>query len=213
MAQTSDLTAEARIRRSALRLFAERGYEGTTVRAIAEDASVSPGLILHHYGSKEGLRDAVNDEVVRGLLEIADEVLDSNDPLDVQFETGGAAFRTMLAERPEFGAYLRRLFFDGDDAGLRILQRFMQLGREYSAALEERGLIRPASDPELRDLQGLMLDLCPVLFEPLFTAYFGVEPLDEAFYHRWVAAEFELFAHGMLGGEDVPGAHIEGEDA
>src|SRR3712207_8086528 len=47
-----DLTGRARIRDAAIRRFAVDGF-GTSVRAIAADAGVSPGLVIHHFGSKE----------------------------------------------------------------------------------------------------------------------------------------------------------------
>jgi AcrR family transcriptional regulator len=59
-----DLTARARIRDAALEQFAERGFEGATIRGIASAAGVSPGLVQHHFGSKEGLRRACDDEVL-----------------------------------------------------------------------------------------------------------------------------------------------------
>ncbi|MFL6073196.1 MAG: TetR family transcriptional regulator [Mycobacteriales bacterium] len=42
-----------RILTSARRLFGERGYAGTTIRAIAADAGVNPALVHHFYGPKE----------------------------------------------------------------------------------------------------------------------------------------------------------------
>ncbi|MGH3750942.1 MAG: helix-turn-helix domain-containing protein, partial [Micromonosporaceae bacterium] len=51
-----DLTARARIRDAALRLFAERGIGPATIRDIAKAAGVSSGLVRHHFGSKEALR-------------------------------------------------------------------------------------------------------------------------------------------------------------
>ena len=39
----------------ARRLFAERGYDGASVRRIAESAGVDPAMINHHFGSKEQL--------------------------------------------------------------------------------------------------------------------------------------------------------------
>jgi TetR/AcrR family transcriptional regulator, regulator of cefoperazone and chloramphenicol sensitivity len=53
-----DLTARARIRDAALAQFAERGYAGTTLKGIAEIAGFSIGLVQHHFGSKEDLRQA-----------------------------------------------------------------------------------------------------------------------------------------------------------
>src|SRR3954464_2966172 len=40
---------------SARAVFAERGYEGATVRAIAERAGVDPAMVNHFFGGKEGL--------------------------------------------------------------------------------------------------------------------------------------------------------------
>jgi AcrR family transcriptional regulator len=41
--------------------FAEGGFDGSTLRDIASDSHVSLGLIRHHFGSKEQLRDACTD--------------------------------------------------------------------------------------------------------------------------------------------------------
>lgn len=45
-------TSSADILAAARRLFAERGYRSTTVRAIAAAADVTPAMIHHFYGSK-----------------------------------------------------------------------------------------------------------------------------------------------------------------
>lgn len=47
-------TREA-ILQAAREQFAERGYEGGTIRAIAAAAGVDPALVHHYYGTKEGL--------------------------------------------------------------------------------------------------------------------------------------------------------------
>lgn len=52
-----------------MRLFAERGAAEVTIRDIAAGAGVSPSLVIHHYGSKEGLRAAV-DERATALVEM-----------------------------------------------------------------------------------------------------------------------------------------------
>jgi AcrR family transcriptional regulator len=46
---------EARILAAASRLFVERGYERTTIRAIAGAAGVDGGLVMHYFGSKREL--------------------------------------------------------------------------------------------------------------------------------------------------------------
>src|SRR5882762_2874754 len=44
---------EARILAEARRLFAESGYDRTTIRAVATAAGVDPGLVMHYFSSKE----------------------------------------------------------------------------------------------------------------------------------------------------------------
>ena len=70
-----DLTARARIRDAAIRLFAERGIDGTTVRDIAQQAGVSPGLLRHHFGSKEALREACDTYALDRIVRIKEELL------------------------------------------------------------------------------------------------------------------------------------------
>src|ERR1700759_1320075 len=41
--------------------FAERGYEGATVRAIADRAGVDPAMVNHFFGGKDGLFPASLD--------------------------------------------------------------------------------------------------------------------------------------------------------
>ena len=69
-----DLTARARIRDAAIRLFAERGAAGTTVRDIADAAGVSPGLLRHHFGSKEALREICDVYMLDRLMKIKEEL-------------------------------------------------------------------------------------------------------------------------------------------
>lgn len=59
--------AKERLLASAERLFAEKGYNGVSVRDIAADAKVTVGSIRYHFGSKEDLLKAVFERLVRPL--------------------------------------------------------------------------------------------------------------------------------------------------
>src|SRR5690606_36513335 len=50
------------------RLFAERGFEGTTVEEIAATAGVSKPVLYEHFGGKEGLYAVVVDREIQALL-------------------------------------------------------------------------------------------------------------------------------------------------
>jgi len=71
-----DLTARARIREAAIRLFTEQGVEETAILDIAKAAGVSGGLIRHHFGSKDGLRVACDTYVSSELLRLKLEALE-----------------------------------------------------------------------------------------------------------------------------------------
>ncbi len=51
------------------KLFAEKGFEGTTVEEIAAQASVSKPVVYEHFGGKEGLYAVVVDREIRTLLD------------------------------------------------------------------------------------------------------------------------------------------------
>lgn len=70
-----DMTAKARLRETALRLFAEEGIEGTTVRDIARMSGVSLGLIRHHFGSKDGLRAACDTYAIEQMVHLKKEII------------------------------------------------------------------------------------------------------------------------------------------
>ena len=50
-------------------LFAEKGFEATTVEEIASKASVSKPVVYEHFGGKEGLYAVVVDREIRTLLD------------------------------------------------------------------------------------------------------------------------------------------------
>jgi AcrR family transcriptional regulator len=50
------------------KLFADKGFEGTTVEEIAAKASVSKPVVYEHFGGKEGLNAVVVDREIAALL-------------------------------------------------------------------------------------------------------------------------------------------------
>lgn len=59
----TETSTQERIRRSASRLFHELGYSGVTIRGVADDAGVSPALVMKLFGSKAALYAASTPEV------------------------------------------------------------------------------------------------------------------------------------------------------
>jgi len=68
MTRPSDVTRE-RIMKAAERLFAERGYDGTSVRGIVAKARVNQAAINYHFDGKDGLYREVLRAAFRALTE------------------------------------------------------------------------------------------------------------------------------------------------
>ena len=61
-------------------LFAQRGFDGTSIEEIAARAEVSKPVVYEHFGGKEGLYAVVVDREVRSLLGMMQESLTAGNP-------------------------------------------------------------------------------------------------------------------------------------
>lgn len=104
-----DLTTRARIRDAAMAEFAEKGYRGATMRGIAAAAGVSLGLVQHHFGTKDGLRAACDEQVLE-LLRLKTDAIDADRLGDPQ------VLATLTAMAPAVQAYLGQAMVDGSAA-------------------------------------------------------------------------------------------------
>ncbi|WP_107068120.1 TetR/AcrR family transcriptional regulator [Streptomyces sp. CT34] len=91
-------------------LFAERGYEGTSVEEIAAKAGVSKPVVYEHFGGKEGLYAVVVDREMRQLLDMVTGALTAGHPRELleqaafalldYIETFTDGFRILVRDSP-----------------------------------------------------------------------------------------------------------------
>lgn len=122
-----DLTARARIRDAALRLFADRGIDRTSVRDIAKAAGVSAGLIRHHFGSKDALRDACDAYAIDRLLRIQEQSVDEGLLADPGF------LPTVQPTKLLLHRYLGRAMVDGSPSATAMFERLVDIAEEWLA--------------------------------------------------------------------------------
>ena len=108
MTRPSEVTRE-RIMKAAERLFAERGYDGTSIRAIVARAHVNQAAINYHFEGKDGLYREVLRTAFRGLTE--DQLVHAGEASTMSREEALAAFirrqlRPLLA-RDEASRHMR----------------------------------------------------------------------------------------------------------
>lgn len=141
--RSADLTAAARIRDAAIDQFGEHGF-GVGVRAIAEAAGVSAALVIHHFGSKEGLRKACDDYIAEEIRDSKSEALKSNDP---------ATWFAQMAEIESYAplmAYLVRSMQSGGELANMLWRRMIDNAEGYLDEGVRAGTIKPSRDPRAR---------------------------------------------------------------
>ena len=195
-----DRTARARIRDEALRLFADEGADTVSLRAVAAAAGVSPALVVRHYGSKEGLREAVDHHVARTFETMLTQVSDRGG--DGPFDTASLPTLTDLlaahlpADSP-VPAYLGRMLLDGGPAGSALFRRLHEVSREALARLVETGAADAGSDPDVRAAVLLVNDLAVLLLRGRLQEVLSVDPLSPAGLRRWGTELLPIYDHGL----------------
>ncbi|MDI3406821.1 helix-turn-helix domain-containing protein [Streptomyces sp. B-S-A6] len=116
-----------RIQDVALELFAERGYEKTSLREIAERLEVTKAALYYHFKTKEDILDSLFEDLTR--------------PIDELIEWAGEQPRTLETKQEILRRYSEAL------AGAERLFRFMQ---ENQATMRE---LRTGEDFKARMLR------------------------------------------------------------
>ncbi len=145
-----------RILREATRMFAAQGYAATPIQAVAGAAGVSKPTLVYHFGSKEGLRDAVltgvldhwQAELPRLLAAAATPASKRGPRIDALLDALFAFFR---AEPALARLVLREMLDRPDDMGARLrrqLQPWTALLAEAVRLGQGGGLLRAEANPE-----------------------------------------------------------------
>jgi AcrR family transcriptional regulator len=195
---SSDLTGRARLREAALALFAERGFEATSARAVAAAAGLSPALVIHHFGSKEGLRAAVDEEVL-GRLGAALRDLDAGSG-DLMASLGAVSAR-MFGADPVLRGYLRRVLLEDSQASAALFARLLQGARAELDRLITAEGGQTDADTEWAPFQMLCLILGPLLLEPVMAPNLDRPMFDPQVLASRSAANQRLLRHGLFGVE------------
>lgn len=140
---SNDLTAIARIRDAAIEHWGQHGFN-ISLRTIAEAAGVSAALVIHHFGSKEGLRKACDAHVAEVIRQSKSESLQTHDP---------ARWLAQMAEIESYAplmAYLVRSLQSGSELAKGFWQQMIDNAEQYLDEGVRSGLLKPSRDPLAR---------------------------------------------------------------
>jgi TetR/AcrR family transcriptional regulator, regulator of cefoperazone and chloramphenicol sensitivity len=182
-----DLTARARIREAALEHFARDGYDRTTIRAIAKTAGVSPGLLRHHYGSKEDLREACDHYVFEMIRRANAEIL--SDP--------GASAQVRQTSKP-FGSYVARSLADDSPTVGPIFDELVTMTEAWLARADDARTDTPTVDRRVRAALITAMKIgIPLLHEHVSRAL-GTDMFDPDGDRLVALALLDIYSHALI---------------
>lgn len=159
--------------------FGADGVAGTSVRAVAADAGVSAALVLHHFGSKDGLRQACDDHVLSGV--------DSEADLAAVLEAATPVRR-----------YLARSLLDGTDGASALFDSIVARTESWLAEGEAEGWVRPCSDARARAVTYVSWLLAPLVLGRQVGRLLGGDPAETDVAVRSAVAGLEMLTRGLF---------------
>jgi len=195
--QPSDLTASARIREAALELFARDGVAGTSMRSIAARAGVSPSLVVHHFGTKARLRDAVDDAVLTAFRLALGSVDIAGSPEDVSDRLNQAIAGIIGGDRA-VREYLGRSLVEATRSSQHLFEELTEIISVGLDTLEATGMVRSGMDRVWRAYAVLFIILGPVMLSRQLEAVLGTDAFDPDVVLARSTSNVDLLRHGLF---------------
>ena len=173
---------------AAREVFAKRGYDGATVKELADAAGVNISLVSYYFGGKEGLYKSCIEEAGRDRLAVAERILKKPESIE--------DFRvrlTLFVE--EFFAYhlreknlctilSRECLSDNPNTRELFRDTFLKAGeklRDFFAAAQKSGLLRQDFDPFVLNYLFFGAIKSAVQFKTTTRQYYGTSLEDPVF--------------------------------
>jgi TetR/AcrR family transcriptional regulator len=189
---------------AAERLFAERGYDATSLTDVGAAAGVSRGTPGYFFGSKEQLyRDVLERclERVRSAVRSGRErALASREPPEVVLAGAVGEYFDFIMDNPDFVRLLEREALDGGKQ-LATLPPHLEAAQEALGAIVTELAMDPADESEARQLLVSMLALSwfHLVHGPTVLKALGIDAADPAFREARRRHVVDLVVRGLHG--------------
>ncbi len=192
-----DLTARARIRDAALRLFAERGVEGSTIREIARAAGVSGGLVRHHFGSKDDLRAACDSYAMNQMMRIKEQAVLEGQLAGPGFMSTAQPAMLLLLK------YFARCMIDGSPSAESMFDEMVELCEDWLAEHH----LGQMKDPQAYAALLVAMELGVLAMREQLSRALGSDIFTPEGHLRWLRAKVDFYSQPLLSAELADQAH------
>lgn len=192
-----DRTARARIRDAAIERFANEGVAAANLKDIAADAGVSTPLVIHHFGSKDGLRAACDEYVAAVIKEQKTEAMAAGTNLD-PFQ----AIRQAYEGRPVI-RYLATTIADGSPHVDALFDEMVEDSLVYMAEGVKNGILKPTDNPREQAIVLCLWQLGALVLHRQAERLLGIDLIDSTADSaiKWARINSEILAKGVINEE------------
>ncbi|MGH7434937.1 MAG: TetR/AcrR family transcriptional regulator [Polyangiaceae bacterium] len=172
-------------------LFAERGYEGTSMNDVAERVGMRKASLFYHFATKDALYEAVLDRIVTQVGSSLSAVYAGQGTLVDRLEAAADATSRAFSERPFVARLLLREAMDwGPIIRGKLLETVMMVleaGAQFIALGQREGVF-VAGEPKQLVLTALGAHILPFAVVQLVEKYAGMDPFSQPFVEARRAA-------------------------
>jgi TetR/AcrR family transcriptional regulator len=197
--KADDPEARARIAAAAEELFAERGFDGTAIRDIAQKAGVNGAMIHYYFGNKEGLYRAMLEGAASRVRALLIETTGKSGSTNERLAAFVEAYAQYTLNQPNLARILYREMLTGAKHIKQVAQQYAATNYSMLKELIAQGIKRG-------ELRGVDAELAPislmgmvVIFQflrPIISIALGATQYDKKFVDRVAAHTIDLFLNG-----------------
>lgn len=202
--EIEERSTAARIRDAAIECFAVEGIKGATARKIAAIADVSPGSIINHFGSMEGLRRACDRHLLAVTRDRKQQAMAEGPNFDIL-----SALR--VEGNPHLLAYLATVLTDDAPAVTELVDGMVADAEVYLAQGVDTGMLKPSTDPHGRAVIMVLWNLGLLVMHHHLDRLLGADLTDPGFgsspaITNYLTPIMELYGDGVFTAEFMDNA-------
>ncbi len=191
-----DRTTKARIRDAGIQCIAHHGVTDTTARRIADLAGVSPGSVIHHFGSMEGLRAACDEHVAATIRHFKTDAMAAGPQIDLLTVLRDNNLGVLLG-------YLANVLTEDSPAVALLVDELVADAEEYFRQGVDAGILQPAGDMRRRVALLTMWNLGALVLHRHVARLLGVDLTDPQLtsspeFAAYGQTVYEIYSGGLI---------------
>jgi len=198
---SSEAEARERILLSAERLFAAKGFAGTTVRDIAKAADLNLAMIHYYFGNKDGLYRAIFEQNVSAVQRMLSEAAGLTGSSRARLTRFVRAYTRFLCRHPHFARISQQEILNGGKIAREVFRP--QVARNYAIfrALVDEG-VRSGEfrsvDVDMTPISAIGMIVFFMIAQPVIRDFLPAGPDQPEFEARLADHTISILLNGML---------------